>query len=74
LAARVISVELVVAAQAIDLRRLGRLGDGTQAAYDLVRRLAPPGTGTSLPDDLEALVAAVRAGTLSSILQQAAPG
>jgi histidine ammonia-lyase len=74
LAARVIAVELVVAAQAVDLRRLGPLGAGTQAAYDLVRRLAPPGAGTSLPDDLEPLVEAVRAGVLSSILQQVAPG
>jgi histidine ammonia-lyase len=73
LAARVIAVELVVAAQAVDLRRLGPLGGGTQAAYDLVRLLAPPGTGTSLPDDLEPLVEAVRAGELSSILHQVAP-
>ena len=40
LAARVVSLELFVAAQAIDLRRPSRLGEGTGQALRLVRELA----------------------------------
>src|SRR5215467_1241568 len=63
LAARVIALELFVAAQAIDLRRLPRLGEGTGRALRLLRELAAfTGHGQAPPADLELLVDAVRAG------------
>jgi histidine ammonia-lyase len=63
LAARVISLELFVAAQAVDLRRPRRLGEGTERAHRLVRELAGfTGRGQVPPADLEPLVDAVRAG------------
>jgi histidine ammonia-lyase len=70
LATRVVAVELVVAAQAIDLRSLGRLGKGTERAYRSVRELiASTHAPSPLPEDLEPLVVAVRAGTLSAIIE-----
>jgi histidine ammonia-lyase len=63
LAARVVSIELLVAAQAIDLRRTSRLGDGTGRALRLVRELAGfTGRGDAPPAELEPIVGAVRAG------------
>ena len=63
LAARVVALELLIAAQAIDLRRLPRLGEGTGRALRLVRELAAfTGRGQAPPADLEPLVDAVRAG------------
>jgi histidine ammonia-lyase len=57
LCARVAAIELVVAAQAIDLRAPGKLGSGTGRAYQMVRDLIPftQGDGT-LPADLEPVV------------------
>jgi len=72
LAARVISLELLVAAQAIDLRRPARLGEGTGRALRLVRELAGfTARGQAPPADLEPLVDAVRAG---SFARAALPG
>jgi histidine ammonia-lyase len=63
LAARVVALELFVAAQAIDLRRFPRLGEGTGRALRLLRELATfTGHGQAPPADLEPLVDAVRAG------------
>jgi len=68
---RILAVELVVAAQAVDLRRLGALGRGTAAAYDAVRKRVPPTrAGSPLPDDLEPLVEAVREGEFSAIVRE----
>jgi histidine ammonia-lyase len=67
LCARVTVIELVVAAQAVDLRQaLGQaapLGKGTALAYRMVRDLVPftPADGT-LPADLEPLVDLVSRG------------
>jgi histidine ammonia-lyase len=67
LAARVISLELFVAAQAIDLRRPSRLGEGTGRAHQLVRELAGfTARGQVPPADLEPLVDAVRAGRFAA--------
>jgi histidine ammonia-lyase len=57
LCARVAAIELVVAAQAIDLRAPGKLGSGSGRAYQMVRDLIPftQGDGT-LPADLEPVV------------------
>ena len=63
LAARVVALELFVAAQAVDLRRPSRLGDGTGRALRLVRGLAGfTARGQTPQADLEPLVGAVRAG------------
>ncbi len=75
LCARVAAIELVVAAQAIDLRALcgvngsGRsdgLGLGTGRAYQMIRELVPftQADGT-LPADLEPLVELVTRGDLT---------
>jgi histidine ammonia-lyase len=68
LCARVAAIELVVAAQAIDLRILGgpsTLGQGTGRAYRLIRELVPftQADGT-LPADLEPVVDLVSRGDL----------
>jgi len=65
LCARVAAIELVVAAQAIDLRAAGPLGGGTGRAYQMVRDLIPftHADGT-LPADLEPVVDLVIRGTL----------
>jgi histidine ammonia-lyase len=66
LSARVVAIELVVAAQAIDLRAPGQLGLGTGRAYQMIRELVPftQADGT-LPADLEPLVELVTIGTLT---------
>lgn len=64
LGARVLSVELLLAVQACDLRG-HRLGRGTDAARDVVRGVAPfVGEGDPLPD-LEPLVRLVAEGKLA---------
>jgi histidine ammonia-lyase len=72
LACRVVALELTVASQAVDLRRLGALGRGTTAAYKVVREHVAATSSESLfPDDLEPLVEAVRSGVLSVIASTA---
>src|SRR5436190_2022625 len=61
LSARVLAIELVVAAQAIDLRGRPRLGAGTTELYRRVRALVPAtGKGEPPPQDLEPVVELVR--------------
>ncbi len=67
LIARVAAIELVVAAQAIDLRRAaggaGGLGAGTDRAYRMVREIVPfVHSGGMLPPDLEPVVGLVTRG------------
>ena len=66
LAARVVSLELLVAAQAASTcAGLLRLGEGTGRALRLVRELAGfTARGQAPPAELEPLVDAVRAGPL----------
>src|SRR6201996_1569980 len=68
LCARVAAIELVVAAQAIDLRAPGELGLGTGRAYGRVRELVPftQADGT-FPADLEPLVELVARGDLVAV-------
>jgi histidine ammonia-lyase len=62
-----VAIELVVAAQAVDLRRPTRLGAGTQAAYERVREAVPfLGEGETLAPDLEPVRALIRAGALAA--------
>jgi histidine ammonia-lyase len=66
LGARALAIELVIAAQAIDLRGVQPLGLGTRPAYELVRETASfTGEGEALPQELEPLVEVVRSGRLS---------
>jgi histidine ammonia-lyase len=70
LGARVIAIELLVAAQATDLRPLSRPGRGTSDAYQRVRHLLPfTGASEAPPDDLEPLVDAVRSGEMALALR-----
>ncbi|MDX6454545.1 MAG: histidine ammonia-lyase [Gaiellaceae bacterium] len=62
---RVAAVELVVAAQAVDLRGRPKLGAATGAAYARVRQLVPvTGRGEAPPQDLEPVRELVRSGEL----------
>jgi histidine ammonia-lyase len=62
---RVVSIELVLAVQAVDLRGRPRLGVGTQRAFEQVReRAAFAGEREPIPVDLERLRELVRSGEL----------
>ena len=62
---RLVAIELVVAAQAIDLRRRPQLGAGTAGAFARVRERIPPTLrGEPPPQDLEPVRELVRAGEL----------
>jgi histidine ammonia-lyase len=64
---RIVAVELVVAAQAVDLRRPAALGRGTQRAHEAVRERVPfTGAGEALPVDLEPVRELVRSRALSA--------
>jgi histidine ammonia-lyase len=59
---RIVAIELVVAAQAAELRG-NALGRGTQRIFDLVRERVPvTGAGETVPPDLEPVCALVRSG------------
>jgi histidine ammonia-lyase len=65
---RVTAIELVVAAQAVELRDAGPLGTGTAQALALVREHIPfSGRGDPVPSDLEALREAVRSGAFAAL-------
>jgi len=60
LGARAVAIELVVAAQAVDLRDARPLGEGTARAYEAVRELVPPlRGGEPIPQDLAPVAALV---------------
>jgi histidine ammonia-lyase len=62
---RLAAVELVVAAQAIDLRARRPLGLATGRVHELVREAVPfVGEHDTIPPDLEPVVELVRSGTL----------
>ncbi|MGH3004927.1 MAG: aromatic amino acid lyase [Gaiellaceae bacterium] len=66
LAERVVAIELVVAAQAADLRKPASFGSGTGRARDLVRKRVPfMGEGDTLPADVEPVRDLIRSGALS---------
>jgi histidine ammonia-lyase len=63
LGARVAAIELVVAAQAVDLRGATPLGHLTSTLHARVRELVPAlGPGDPIPQDLEPVVELVRTG------------
>jgi histidine ammonia-lyase len=62
---RVVAIELVIAAQAADLRAPPVLGTGTRRALGLVRERVPfMGEGDALPADLDPVRELIRSGTL----------
>ncbi len=62
---RILSIELVVAAQAVDLRNPTRLGDGAAAAHRRIREQIPfAGPHTPFATDLETVFELARSGTL----------
>jgi len=70
---RLVSIELVVAAQAVDLRDRPVLGAGTARAYELVRQRVPfTDLGDAVPQDLEPIRELIRSGTFSA--EAASPG
>ncbi|MGH9304518.1 MAG: aromatic amino acid lyase, partial [Acidimicrobiales bacterium] len=70
LSSRVVAIELLVAAQAVDLRRPERLGEGTARVHAALRELLPfLGPGDVLAADIEPLVEAVRAGHFFGVAQ-----
>jgi histidine ammonia-lyase len=60
---RIVAIELVVAAQAVELRRPPKLGAGTSRILGLVRERVPfTGEGMTVPPDLEPVRELVRTG------------
>ncbi len=58
---RIVAIELVVAAQAVELRAPRKLGVGTQRAFQLVRERVPfTAEGMTVPSDLEPVRELVR--------------
>lgn len=63
---RIVAIELILAAQAVDLRGTRPLGAGTGRAYARVRELVPfVGEDDSIPQELEPIVELVRSGAIS---------
>jgi histidine ammonia-lyase len=70
---RLVSIELVVAAQAVDLRNRPVLGTGTARAYELVRERVPfTDMGDALPQDLEPVRELIRSDAFTA--RVASPG
>ena len=64
---RIVAIELLCSAQALELRAPERLGELTATAYARVRELVPfAGSAMPYPADLEPLVALVRSGSLAA--------
>jgi histidine ammonia-lyase len=64
---RVAAIELVIAAQAVDLRRPRALGRATTELHRLVRDAIPfTGAGDEPPQDLEVLVTLLRSGAVAA--------
>ena len=69
---RLAAIELVLAAQAVDLRGRPRLGTATGAAYEQVRRLVPAtARGEPPPQDLEPVRKLVRSGVIAHLAHEA---
>jgi histidine ammonia-lyase len=62
---RIVTIELVVAAQAVELRDPPALGAGTRRAVELIRERVPfTSEGAALPPDLEPIRDLVRSGII----------
>ncbi len=70
----VIAIELLAAAQAIDLRGEGQLGKGTRDVFRLIRRdVRELTTDRSLHEDLEKVREMARTGTVAEIVRKYVP-
>jgi histidine ammonia-lyase len=66
---RIVTIELVVAAQAVDLRKPPALGTGTRRALELVRERVPfTAAGETMSPDLEPVRDLVRSGLAGAII------
>jgi histidine ammonia-lyase len=64
---RIVAIELLCAAQALDLRAPARFGELTGRAFAQVREVVPfAGSAVPYPSDLEPLVSLVRSGRLAA--------
>jgi histidine ammonia-lyase len=62
---RIVTIELVVASQAVELRDPPALGAGTRRALELIRERVPfTSEGAALPPDLEPIRDLVRSGII----------
>ena len=69
-AERVVAIELLAGAQAVELHAPLAPGVGGRAARELVRSLSPRlGDDRSLTDDIEAVAAAIRDGSRSAAVE-----
>ncbi len=72
---RIVAIELLCAAQAIELRPAATLGQLTARTFGLVReRVGFAGRGAPYPSDLEPLIALVASGELARLVREAASG
>lgn len=68
----VVAIELLVSAQAVDLRGRRPLGRGTAAAHELIRQRIPAtGAGDPPPMDVTSLRDLIRSGVLSTVARGA---
>ena len=71
---RLLAIELMAAAQAVDLRGAGPLGRGTRAAYTAVRAVVPRlDEDRVLGPDVEALAGILGGGRFLAAIRAAAP-
>ena len=64
-ARRLVAIELLCGAQALELRGVAQAGAGTRAAHDAIRRVAAPlADDRGLRDDVEAVADLIEAGAL----------
>lgn len=69
----VVGIELLIAAQAVDLRGKGRLGNGTKKVHQLVRKNVPTrGEDRASHEEIEKISALVRNGEIARIVRQIA--
>jgi len=68
----IVALELLCAAQALDLRMPAKLGRGTEAAYRRIReRVVMLTDDRALSDDIEAAVQMIRQGSVSTAVESA---
>jgi histidine ammonia-lyase len=68
---RVVAIELLCAAQAVQLRDAGPLGASTARALELVRSaVAFAGAGQPYPSDLEPLVSLIASGAFAAVVRE----
>jgi len=68
---RVVAIELLCSAQAVELRDAGALGASTARALELVRSAVGfSAAGTSYPSDVEGLVSLIASGAFAAVVRE----